>query len=96
MGNETGPVRLHAHVRGVVQGVGFRYATLETARRLGLAGWVRNDLDGSVEVLAEGKRPALDAMLAFLWQGPRSAQVTDVTVTWFSAAGDIQGFMVKA
>jgi acylphosphatase len=96
MGYEPEPARLHAHVRGVVQGVGFRCATLDTARRLGLAGWVRNDLDGSVEVLAEGERPALDALLGFLWRGPRSAEVADVTVAWLAAAGDIKGFTVRA
>ncbi len=43
-----------ARVTGVVQGVGFRYATVHEARRLGLTGWVRNTDDGAVEVLAEG------------------------------------------
>jgi len=47
--------RLHAVVRGSVQGVGFRATTFDEARRLGLAGWVRNRVDGTVEVLAEGR-----------------------------------------
>jgi len=53
--SDTAPAknrRLHAVVRGSVQGVGFRATTFDQARRLGLAGWVRNCLDGTVEVLA--------------------------------------------
>ena len=48
-------------VRGRVQGVGFRYATVSEARRLGLAGWARNAPDGSVEILAEGDPAAVRA-----------------------------------
>jgi acylphosphatase len=70
-----------ALVRGIVQGVGFRYATVHEARRLGLTGWVRNRGDGSVEVLAEGEARALEALVAWLHQGPAGASVRDVTVS---------------
>jgi len=67
--SDTAPAknrRLHAVVRGSVQGVGFRATTFDQARRLGLAGWVRNCLDGTVEVLAEGAEPKLNLFLAYL------------------------------
>lgn len=74
--------RMHATVRGRVQGVGFRDATARTARALGLEGWVRNRADGSVEVLAQGDPAALDRLEAFLRTGPRLAAVTDVHLSW--------------
>jgi len=79
--------RLHAVVRGRVQGVGYRATTLDEGRRLGLAGWVRNRVDRSVEVLAEGPRAKLDLLLDYLRLGPRGAHVTSVVVDW----SDVQG-----
>jgi DNA ligase D-like protein (predicted 3'-phosphoesterase) len=65
-------------VRGDVQGVGFRDASVRRARRLGVTGWVRNGADGSVQVHAEGPRGALDALVAFLHDGPPLARVAGV------------------
>lgn len=62
-------------VRGRVQGVGFRFATRAQARRLGVAGWVRNRADGSVEALVEGEVAAVDALLAWMEHGPSGAAV---------------------
>jgi acylphosphatase len=72
--------RVHAVVRGRVQGVGFRAATHYEARRLGLQGWVRNQMDGTVEVLAAGDDQAVDELVAWLKQGPRGAHVTSLNV----------------
>ena len=69
---------LHVVVRGRVQGVGFRWFVRERARRLGLAGWVRNQRDGSVEVAARGAADALHALEAALREGPDGADVTSV------------------
>ena len=69
---------IRAAVRGHVQGVGFRDATVRRARELGVMGWVRNGADGSVQVHAEGSEAAVDALLAFLREGPRSAHVAEV------------------
>ena len=55
--------QLHITVRGRVQGVFFRAAMRRLARRLDLTGWVRNCPDGSVEVLAEGRRDVLEQLL---------------------------------
>jgi acylphosphatase len=72
--------RVHAVVRGRVQGVGFRASTHEVGRRLGLQGWVRNRMDGTVEVLANGDDAAVDQLVAWLKHGPRGAHVTGLDV----------------
>ena len=70
---------LHVRVTGRVQGVGFRWFVRERARRLGLAGWVRNLRDGSVEVAAAGDQGQLDLLVGELRRGPQGAAVEDVT-----------------
>ena len=65
-------------VRGRVQGVGFRWFVDHEARQLGLAGWVRNNIDGTVEVLAMGNDQQLATLFNKLRQGPRAARVDDV------------------
>ena len=87
--------QLHAIVRGRVQGVNFRGATQREAQRLQVAGWVGNRPDGSVEVLAEGSRAALDQLAAFLHRGPPAAAVTEVTSEWLAGAGRAHGFEVR-
>lgn len=87
--------RLHAIVRGDVQGVGFRYFAQDTARDLGLTGWVRNRRDGTVETLAEGTRTALDAYLRALGTGPRGAQVDGVEHDWSEGTGEFDGFHAR-
>jgi acylphosphatase len=67
-------------VRGRVQGVGFRWFVDYEARQLGLAGWVRNNMDGSVEVLAMGSEQQHSALRGKLHDGPRAARVDDVKV----------------
>jgi len=77
------PIReLHAVVTGYVQGVGFRYFVVEQAQHLGLHGYVRNQANGDVEVVAQGTRPTLENLLTLLWQGPMAAQVDEVQTTW--------------
>jgi acylphosphatase len=76
--------RLDARVRGMVQGVGFRYFVLREARGLGLDGWVANETDGSVHVVADGPRHALDALLDLLREGPPASLVDRVSTNWIS------------
>jgi len=65
-------------IRGRVQGVGFRWFVEREAHILGISGWVRNNSDGSVEVLAQGTREQLLGLRSRLRQGPRAARVDDV------------------
>ena len=60
-------------IRGRVQGVGFRWFVEREAHTLGIAGWVRNNADGSVEVLAQGTRDQLSTLSSRLREGPRAA-----------------------
>lgn len=69
---------VRAVVRGQVQGVGYRWATVQRARELGVQGWVRNGEDGTVLVHAEGTAQAVEALVAFLGDGPPGAQVLAV------------------
>ena len=66
---------------GRVQGVGFRYALQGEAQKLGLAGWVRNRSDGSVEALAQGPAQALEALTAWARRGPPGARVSELQIT---------------
>ena len=87
--------RLHAVVRGRVQGVGYRATTIDEARRLGLAGWVRNRRDGTVETLAEGSEAKLRLFLDYLCRGPWGASVTSVAEAWTEAQGAPMPFQVR-
>jgi acylphosphatase len=73
-------VRKRVIVHGRVQGVFFRDTTRRTAQSRGVAGWVRNNGDGSVEAVFEGPEDAVDAMVRFAREGPRGAAVEHVDV----------------
>lgn len=85
-----------ATVRGRVQGVNFRSFAASHARRLGLAGWVRNLPDGgAVEVYAEGPRAAVEALLRRLDEGPGMARVDAVETDWRVPSRDADGFAIR-
>jgi len=73
-------IAIRATVRGRVQAVGYRDATVREARALGLMGWVRNEDDGSVRIHAEGPEEAVAKMVEFLEEGPPAAQTEAVDV----------------
>lgn len=77
-------VRAHVYISGRVQGVGYRYSTRAQANILGLKGWVRNLLDGRVEAVLEGDRTKVESMIRWCHQGPLSAKVKTVNVTYES------------
>jgi acylphosphatase len=95
MSTGSSTVRLQARVEGRVQGVGFRHHTLRRARELALTGYVRNRWDGTVQVVAEGRRSQVEELLSFLRAGPRSAFVTAVDAEWSEPGGDFDRFEVR-
>ena len=87
--------RVRLQIRGRVQGVYFRAATVEQAQRLGIAGWVMNCPDGSVEVVAEGDREQLEKLIGWCRKGPSGAQVKDVLTEWEASRQEFYSFFVK-
>jgi len=88
--------RLEAVVHGMVQGVGYRVFALEAARGLGLRGWVANERNGLVRVIAEGDRGSLERLVQELERGPVAALVERVTVAWMPATGEFTGFGIRS
>jgi acylphosphatase len=82
---------VHVTVRGRVQGVGFRFATAQRARSLDIAGWVRNNADGTVEAVFEGEPERVDTLVAWCRRGPGGSRVDDVTVELEAPNGE-RGF----
>lgn len=82
-------------VRGRVQGVGFRWFVEREAHMLGIAGWVRNNHDGSVEVLAQGTREQLAGLHSRLREGPRAARVDAVEVSEAQATNGLSSFRIE-
>src|SRR5207247_1408013 len=86
--------RARSLVTVLVQGVFFRREVTDLARRLGLAGWVRNLSDGRVETLVEGEKDRLDELIKFCHVGPRGARVRNVEVEWSDYKGEFRGFKI--
>ena len=86
--------RLEIRVEGRVQGVAFRWHTRKQALAYGLQGTVRNLRDGSVAIVAEGNRGALERLLAWAATGPPHAQVVTTEVRWAEARGDFSDFLI--
>jgi acylphosphatase len=79
-------------ISGRVQGVFFRVETQRAAERYGVFGWVRNRPDGTVEAVFEGQQQAVDAMLNWCRQGPGSARVDNIDVSWQDYTGEFKRF----
>ena len=88
--------RLEARVRGRVQGVGYRYSVVTWAEHLRLTGWVANEQDGSVTIVAEGPREDLEALLERLREGPPSAIVEYVAEDWLTHTGRWASFGIRS
>lgn len=87
--------RIEATVYGRVQGVSFRYYTQKEAIRLNLTGFVANDSDGSVRVVAEGPEDILKTLVNYLQVGSPSATVEKVSTTWATATNEFNKFSVR-
>jgi acylphosphatase len=84
----TPVIARHLEISGHVQGVWYRNWTVDTARALGLVGWVRNRANGNVEAWAEGTEEAVNRFLTLAHEGPPAARVAQISVQ----EGEPQGF----
>ena len=87
--------RIRLIIQGRVQGVWYRGSAQEIASELGLTGWVRNLFDGSVELVAEGERPSLDALKSWCREGPPLARVYDIQEEQLPPCGEPATFEVR-
>ena len=81
-------------ISGRVQGVFFRAETAQRARSLGLAGWVRNNADGTVEAVFEGDRERVGSMVEWARRGPSFAEVERIDLSWEQPRND-RGFATR-
>jgi len=87
--------RAEIKISGFVQGVGFRSWAVAIARELGISGFVKNESDGSVKIVAEGEEEKLKKLIDLCWQGPRYARVKNVEVKWQKFEGGFLGFDIE-
>ena len=87
--------RVRMVVSGRVQGVFFRGTAAEQARALGVTGYARNLADGTVEIVAEGARGALELLMGWARRGPRSARVDEVAIEWSDWRGEFADFTAR-
>lgn len=85
---------VHLIIAGEVQGVGFRAWTKHTARSLELTGWVKNLVDGRVELLAEGDKAKIDELIDACHRGPPAAVVNAVNVKFGEYSGQYKNFEI--
>lgn len=88
-------LRAHAIIHGRVQGVFFRASTRDEALRVGVAGWVRNLPDGSVEALFEGETLKVEEVLGWCHKGPSGARVSGVDITFEPYKGEFKRFDIR-
>jgi len=89
------PMRVHVTVKGRVQGIGYRYFVIETARRFSLTGWVRNCSNGDVESEAQGSRKSINDFLNRLENGHRWARVDGIDQEQMPQATGEKGFDIR-
>lgn len=86
--------RIHIIISGRVQGVFFRDFTRQQAKSLGLRGWVRNLANGDVEVIAEGEKDKLEALIRVVKIGPPYAQVDNCQIEWSEFQNEFSDFRI--
>ncbi|MDZ7722413.1 MAG: acylphosphatase [candidate division KSB1 bacterium] len=84
--------RANITVSGRVQGVGFRFFVTQKARDLNISGTVKNEMNGTVSVNAEGEKDNIEQFIVHLYQGPSMARVDDIDTQWVEYTGKYQGF----
>lgn len=88
-------IRVHVYITGRVQGVGYRYSTLNQAQNLGLTGWVKNTHDRRVEAVFEGDENIVEQMLKWCQNGPAMSFVTDIEINRLPYTGEFTTFTIK-
>ena len=88
-------IRVHIFVSGLVQRVFFRANTVETARKLGITGWVKNSPNGQVEAIFEGDKENIQKMIEWAKKGPPNAQVDNIKVDWQEYKGEFNNFETR-
>ena len=86
--------RVEICVSGIVQGVFYRASTLEQAQSLNIVGTVKNNKNGTVEVIAEGREYALLDLVKWCRLGPPSAKVEDLDIIWLESREEFQTFSI--
>lgn len=90
-----GRVRAALRITGKVQGVYYRWATLQEATARGVTGWVRNKPDGSVEAVLEGDERQVKDLIAWCQRGPEAARVDGVDIRWEPYTGEFKDFSIR-
>lgn len=88
-------VRAHLIIEGKVQGVSFRYSTIDAAVGCGVTGWVQNTDDGNVEAVFEGDRDDVRKVVEWCSHGPRFAMVKNVKADWEPFTGEFSRFGIR-
>ena len=91
---KTMKLRAHIFISGRVQGVFFRSKTAVNARRIGVAGWIKNLPDGRVEAIFEGDKEAVEKLINFCKTGPSRAFVETIDIRLGAYSGDYKGFAI--
>ena len=87
--------RIHAFYAGRVQGVGFRMTAEDTARELGVVGWVKNLRDGRVELVAEADEAVLERFLEALRTGSMKNFIQHAEISWGNASDTFGEFVIR-
>jgi acylphosphatase len=94
-GKDAERLRAQVIIHGIVQGVFFRAATRDEARRIGVGGWVRNLPDGTVQALFEGEKKKVEEIIGWCHKGPPGAHVTGVDISWEPYRGEHRQFDIR-
>ncbi len=88
-------IRAHIFIKGLVQGVSFRYWAIRQADKFDVTGWIRNLYDGRVEAVFEGERNSVEKMIEVCRRGPSGAVVRDLATYWEEYSGVYEDFHVE-
>lgn len=93
--NQEKMERAHIFVSGIVQGVYYRYNAMKKANQFNLKGWVRNLIDGRVEIVCEGKRGDIEKFIEWCKKGPPGAYVEKMIVEFQEFQGEFDRFEIR-